>query len=947
MMKISMNKKILFSIGAALFAVAVFAVAPVSAEASVSWNQSLQHLGSGVKHNCPAAYVRNSTTSQNSTQYCWGTSVQASPGDTVQVALYYHNTGTSVSHNTTLFGTIPSGYASSHTVTGRVTGGGASDSDSVNINIVGGNAKLEYVSALWYPNNNGSGGQSVSGSPAGGFNIGSIDPYTVCQPNSQNIIDPFCKSGDVLVTLRVVAQVTPPPATCSITSFSANPTTVQQGNSSTLSWNTSNCTNVSVSGGNVSSNSANGSASTGSLQNTTTYTINASNATSSDSRSLIVNVNQNPPQTVCQITSFSGTPLQVQYGSSATVSWNTSNCTSVSVSGPGVSSSSHNGSTSTGALYNTSTYTITASNATSTDSRTVTISVGQQQNQCTINTFLASPSQVTQGQSATLTWSTTGCTYAYISGVNTIGNQLNGSISTGPVYGTRTYTLTATGTNTDTRTVTVSTYQVPNNTYACQDGYDNDGDGYVDYPNDPGCSSRYDNDEYDNYNNNVPPTVTTNAATNVTETDATLNGYFSTGGNNGCSGAYCANGTYFFQYGTNANSLTQQTASRTMNNSYGSNVQAYVSGLQKNTTYYFRLVGSNSQGTRYGTTLSFVTPGVQTQNLNVVTTLATNISSSSARLNGLVTGANVGSVSSYFEYGTSPSLGFTTNRQNVSTTTLQNYFDTIATSQNTTYYYRAVAESGGVTYRGSTVSFTTPGVTTTNTNTNTNTTTTTTVNTNTTNTTRLVSFGTGAGSPLVMLAINDGFQGVAVNGFQSGFQTLGFTNQYQNVIPGEIITYSIHYKNISDATLSNAILNVVLPHDVTFRQSTQGVLTTDNTVAAAIGTLTPGQEGVIVTQGIVNTTANPGTNLVATATLAFTTPSLGQDSAIAYALNTVGIRGNSLAGLALFGGGFFPTTLLGWIILLGIILIIILIARYFYYERRSQTVNIHNSPNTY
>ena len=34
-------------------------------------------------------------------------------------------------------------------------------------------------------------------------------------------------------------------------------------------------------------------------------------------------------------------------------------------------------------------------------------------------------------------------------------------------------------------------------TYACNDGVDNDGDGKIDYPNDPGCSSSTDNDETD------------------------------------------------------------------------------------------------------------------------------------------------------------------------------------------------------------------------------------------------------------------------------------------------------------------------------------------------------------------------------------------------------------------------------------------------------------------
>jgi hypothetical protein len=32
------------------------------------------------------------------------------------------------------------------------------------------------------------------------------------------------------------------------------------------------------------------------------------------------------------------------------------------------------------------------------------------------------------------------------------------------------------------------------------DGFDNDGDGLIDYPEDPGCASMQDNDEY-----NVPP----------------------------------------------------------------------------------------------------------------------------------------------------------------------------------------------------------------------------------------------------------------------------------------------------------------------------------------------------------------------------------------------------------------------------------------------------------
>jgi len=110
------------------------------------------------------------------------------------------------------------------------------------------------------------------------------------------------------------------------------------------------------------------------------------------------------------------------------------------------------------------------------------------------------------------------------------------------------------------------------------------------------------------------------------------------------------------------------------------------------------------------------------------------------------------------------------------------------------------------------------------------------------------------------------------------------------------------------------------------------LLTTNNTVAVSVGTLLPVAQGTFTIQAVTNNSIAPGSNFVTTATAAFTLPTNAQDSAVAYVLNSVVAQNNNLAGLALFGYGFFPTTLFGWILLLGLLLLLILIGRYYYHR---------------
>jgi hypothetical protein len=97
-----------------------------------------------------------------------------------------------------------------------------------------------------------------------------------------------------------------------------------------------------------------------------------------------------------------------------------------------------------------------------------------------------------------------------------------------------------------------------------------------------------------------------------------------------------------------------------------------------------------------------------------------------------------------------------------------------------------------------------------------------------------------------------------------------------------------------------------------------------------LGDLSRNEDGEFSLEAISGKSFDTDT-VVTTATLAYTKPSGAQEDVIDYAIQRVATNntvGNSLTGLALFGGGgFFPTSLLGWLLLIVAILAIIVIVR--------------------
>jgi hypothetical protein len=190
-------------------------------------------------------------------------------------------------------------------------------------------------------------------------------------------------------------------------------------------------------------------------------------------------------------------------------------------------------------------------------------------------------------------------------------------------------------------------------------------------------------------------TVTTTAATNITQSSAQLNGT--------TSGV----AFYQFRYGTGASNLDNSTPGTF---TPGGNVSTVISGLQSGTTYYFCIYGSVGYPFDFSVegqdTLSFTTTSLPT----ITSAAATNIGITYATVGGNITddgGATVTDRGVYY----STSSGVTTGDTKISegstgTGTFEFLLESL--SSNTTYYYKAYATNSiGTKLSDNEINFTT------------------------------------------------------------------------------------------------------------------------------------------------------------------------------------------------------------------------------------------------
>jgi uncharacterized repeat protein (TIGR01451 family) len=374
--------------------------------------------------------------------------------------------------------------------------------------------------------------------------------------------------------------------------------------------------------------------------------------------------------TVAPTVSVYASPASVSSGNATTIYWSSTNASSCTVSPNGWSGTS--GSQSTGALYSSQTYSVTCSGAGGSASGSVTVNVGG--NNGSAGSVTTNAPYGVSSTGATLSCyfnnnNTSGTTGWFEWGYNSsLGNTA--SSQSIPSSITLNYPL-----NGLTASNTYYTRCVIQNTYGTYYG-----------------STLSFTTSVDPYGAGQPAAVTYSAS-QVYSGSAVLNGYI----NPNNSGT-----TRWFEWGSSSANLNNSTA-HVYQGTTAASVSESVSNLTANTIYYYRAVAQNSYGTVYGSTYNFTAgSGVRP---TVSTNAATELAYNHATLNGYLNTNGTMDASRWFEWGTSYSLGNATSHINPGSVATSFGETVIGLSNNTTYYFRAVAENSSGRVYGDILTF--------------------------------------------------------------------------------------------------------------------------------------------------------------------------------------------------------------------------------------------------
>ena len=371
---------------------------------------------------------------------------------------------------------------------------------------------------------------------------------------------------------------TPPTLT-----LNADQSSVNSGNSTSITWNSGNATTCNATGGaNGWSGSKNnsGSTSTGALYSDTTFTMVCANTAGATTRSITVGVNNNNNNVNSPTVDIRADDTSIDEDDSTYIRWNSNNATSCTANNGtnGWSGSrATSGSFFTGDLNDDETFSITCRNSngiSATDSVTVRVDNNNNNNGNLDLELEADDDRLDYGESTTIRWDSDDADDCDASGGrnNWSGRRnTSGTFRTGALYQDTTYRMTCENDDDDiTESITIRVADNNNN-----------------------------NNNNNNPGNVSAPTAVTTLATNISGNSAQLNSLIFTSN---------VNTTAWFEWGPTAllGSRTNSASVGSMNSAvYSDSVFNLVPGVR----YYYRAVAHNSGGTSYGSIMSVLTGG--------------------------------------------------------------------------------------------------------------------------------------------------------------------------------------------------------------------------------------------------------------------------------------------------------------------------------------------------
>ncbi len=349
------------------------------------------------------------------------------------------------------------------------------------------------------------------------------------------------------------------------------------------------------------------------------------------------------------------------------------------------------------------------------------------------------------------------------------------------------------------------------------------------------------------------------------------------------------------------------------------------------------------------TTTTVVVKQVTIVSHSVITDTPTKVSKTSAECNGVALISNNTQSVGWFEFGTTESLGKTTNSADIGNDS-QSYFSNIISGlkPNTKYYCRAVMANRDGTYRGKIVSFKTLAETKTT-----------------------VVYASPKKSVTVKpktkteFVCSDGSIAVAKTvsigeTLNSGGKLLSIKIERSSpdLVQGSTINYRISITNESDTAVTGAEAKITLPAELLFIDATTtgGVTVKDNIMTVPIGNINSKEVKTFILPAQVSPTAPVGKAVITTVYASYNLPVTGskivKDEVSAYMTANIVASGAGVSAKTKapsLASMLFPQTLLGWLVLFAVILILVVLImniRRWLAERKlekEETIHHHKS----